>query len=253
MTDQIPADKVREILDEWERIKEYADWDDLDTLVKDIRALLPPPPLPTLADMTEDDLAECQWMQADTEARGRAVVVVPEWGAGHAELLDRWGNSFYAAHDTITPRPGLPRLEWPGDQQPAPAPALPDGWRLADHPEHGRVVVTDDTPGLDGWVYGVFASDMDGTGFDWHPYDPGELTLLDTPAPPPNTLALGSIWDDTDALADPCEESGRDQITVTDKDGYAFIWAHDAEWWEGSAKPIDAPFTIIHTGRKDDQ
>lgn len=117
MTDQtIPARKVRPILDEWERIKEYADWEAMDILVQSVRNLLPA--RPTLADMTREERDGCERMQCDVEHRGRAVVIVPEWGAGHAELLDRWGSVFYAAHDTITPRPDLPRLEWPGDKKP---------------------------------------------------------------------------------------------------------------------------------------
>ena len=86
--------------------------------------------------------------------------------------------------------------------------------------------------------------------------EPDEPTYLDQEAPaalPESTLALGSKWNDTNALADACEESGRDQITVLDANNYAFIWAYDAEWWKGSAQPIDAPFTIIHTGREADQ
>ena len=173
MTDQIPAAKVRPILDEWERIKEYADWEAMDNLVQDVRALLP---APTLADMTEDDLAECQWMQADTEARGRAIIIVAEWVDGHAELIDRWGNSFYAAHDTITPRPDLPRMEWPGDKKPDPA--LPDGWRLADHQKYGRVIVTNPDPDIHGRVYVVRPAD-DPMGYDWFFSDPDDLTYLD--------------------------------------------------------------------------
>ena len=67
------------------------------------------------------------------------------------------------------------------------------------------------------------------------------------------TITLGSKWNNTNALADACEESGRDQITVIDANNYAFVWAYDAEWWEGSAQPTDAPFTIIHTGLEADQ
>ena len=61
MTNQmIPARKVRPILDEWERIKEYADWEDMDNLVQDVRDLLPPP---TLADMTEEERAARQALE----------------------------------------------------------------------------------------------------------------------------------------------------------------------------------------------
>ena len=190
MTDQIPADKVRAILDGWERIKEHADWDDIDNLVQDVRALLPTPPRPTLA----------------------------------------------------------------------PSPALPDGWRLADHKDHGRVIVTNPNQESDGYSYCIFSSDMDSTGFDWHPYDPEALTYIDQEADtadavPPNTLAVGSVWDDTDALARACEETGRDHIAVTDRNGGVSVWDARRDDWRGHyrAVPKYAPYTIIHTGQEDDQ
>ena len=64
------------------------------------------------------------------------------------------------------------------DQNPAPAPALPDGWRLADHEGHGRVIVTTQTPGSDGNVFFVLPSDGP-LGYDWFFCDPAELTYID--------------------------------------------------------------------------
>ena len=58
------------------------------------------------------------------------------------------------------------------------APALPDGWRLADHEDHGRVIVTTPTPDDDGDVYFAFPFD-DLTGYDWDACHPDELTFLD--------------------------------------------------------------------------
>ena len=69
--------------------------------------------------------------------------------------------------------------------------------------------------------------------------------------PRPNTLAVGSTWDDAAALTRACDESERDQIVVLEADGYAFIWSYAANWWEGSVPPIDPPYTIIHTGKAD--
>ena len=185
MTDQIPADKVREILEEWERIKEYADWDDLDTLVKDIRDLLPRRrPRPTLADMTTQERTRCRWMQADVEeCSTRCVIANPYWDDGTAHVL--WPGGFMGEINwkSITPRPDLQRLEWPGDKKPAPAPALPDGWRLADHKDNGRVIVTNPTPsGGDGRVYFVLPDDDDTLGYDWESCDPDELTYIDQEA-----------------------------------------------------------------------
>ena len=74
----------------------------------------------------------------------------------------------------------------------------------------------------------------------------------DTPTPP-NALAVGSEWEDADALAEACEESGRDQIVVLNRAGYAFIWDEPDSRWEGYASPRTAPFTILHTGFEADQ
>ena len=133
-------------------------------------------------------------MQADTEKRGRAIITDHDWWDGHAGLIDRQGKSFRAAHDTITPRPDLPRWEWPGDKKPDTSATVPE-----------------------------------------------------------STLTVGSVWNNTDALADACEESGRDQIVVLDRTGDAYVWDGEAEWWECSAPPSFGPYTIIHAGRKADQ
>lgn len=63
------------------------------------------------------------------------------------------------------------------DESIASAPALPGDWRLADHKNNGRVIVT--TPNNDGRVYYVLPSDLDGLGFDWLFCHADELTYLD--------------------------------------------------------------------------
>ncbi len=213
--------------------------------------------LPTLSDMTPEERAECRWMQCDVEDyEGRAVILLPNATGGRAILTDRGGSVIYEDHDCITPRPDLPRLTWPGDtpETPAhPSPDLPEGWRLADHEKYGRVVVTNTAPDSLGRV--SFVAPAPGTiGNDWHICKPTELTYLDTPAPaPPNTLTVGSVWNDVDALARACEESGRDQIVVSEHGGCIFVWDEMAEWWAGSAPPQYTPCTIIHAGREADQ
>lgn len=75
----------------------------------------------------------------------------------------------------------------------------------------------------------------------------------DTPTPP-NALAVGSEWEDADALAEACEESGRDQIAVTDKEGDVSVWGAYKDWWEtGTPGHGFEPFTIIHAGKEADQ
>ena len=68
------------------------------------------------------------------------------------------------------------------------------------------------------------------------------------PHDPPNSITVGSKWNDPAALARACNESQRDQMTVLDANGYAYIWSYEAEWWESSVLPVDAPFTVVNTG-----
>lgn len=65
------------------------------------------------------------------------------------------------------------------NQKPAPAPALPDGWRLADHQKYGRVVVTTQTPNINGYVYVVIPDAEIFAGYDWRLCNPEELAYLD--------------------------------------------------------------------------
>ena len=88
---------------------------------------------------------------------------------------------------------------------------------------------------------------------DGTPPQPESGSYLDTnqeadPHVPPSTLTVGSKWNDPAALARACNESPRDQIVVIDALGYAYIWSYEAEWWEGSVLPSDAPLTVVHTG-----
>lgn len=169
----IPADKIRRALDD--PGLSAAD------VVEVIRELLPAPPRPTLADMTREERRASKWMQADVD-HTRVVILVSDLRAGRVALLDRWGDVIYKDHDTVTPRPDLPPMTWPGDQKPAPAPApaLPEGWRLAVHPDYGLVVVTSGTPDEGGLVAFVHRDDdlHRGHGYDW--CKPAELTFLDT-------------------------------------------------------------------------
>lgn len=257
MTDQqIPADKVRQII---ARHRDGASHKG-GLILDDLKALLP---RPTLADMTDEERAECQWMQADVyDTKAGGEWVIRDSHVNTVNLVSRSGKCLTAAPKDVTPRPDLPRLEWPGTEKPEPerVPALPVGWRIADHRKYGRVIVTNTTPNRDGYVYYLHLSNRDATRFDWDICDPDELTYIDTDqeadtsnAVPPNTLTVGSVWNDADALARACEQSGRDQITVLEHGGYVYVWDGTAEWWEGSAPPNTAPFTIIHTGKETNQ
>lgn len=262
MTDQtIPADLTPE---EVEAAREWATSylagfykpGHADAAARALTALLPTPSRPTLADMTPRERRACQWLQADVKGvETRAVIVNPHEEDGTASVVWPGGFNEPADWEEVTPRPDLPRREWPGDEKPAPA--LPEGWRLADHPDFGRVIVTN-TTGRNGHVYVVLPAEY-GRGFDWHLCAPGELTYIDQEADtadtvPESTLAVGSEWGDADALAQACRESGREQIVVVDTRGTAGMW--DKGLWGWRASVPDAkftPYTIIHIGREDDQ
>lgn len=195
MTDQtIPADKVRDLRDQYARLIVDAGTKEARAyyghVVDDLDALLPAPPRPTLADMTDDQRLACQWMQADVENRRERYVIANPFDEGNdAALIAPDGKIGWILPGYVTPRPDLPRMEWPSE-----APV------------------------------------------------------------PPNTLTKGSEWDDTDALARACRESGRTQITVIDRDGDVSVWDESAENWHGPHPiPKYSPFTITHTGRKADQ
>ena len=199
--------------------------------------LAPDLPAPTLAEMTTAERAATVGMWATINPSDD----LPAWRG----IIARANRSVALVCNPDDMRMGL-KPDPVTASIVTPDPTVPRAWNANGDPAH-----TEPAPDADGHVYFV-APAPDPIGNDWHLCRKDELTYLDTPAPP-NTITLGSKWNNTDALANACDESGRDQITVTDTNGYAFIWAYDAEWWEGSAQPIDAPYTIIHTGREADQ
>lgn len=205
MTDQtIPADKVQAVVD-WLLDEELAngglDEEIAPTLAAraqmcwEVRAKLLALLRPTLADMTDEERAACIRMQCDTgpnrSVRGFIADVYP----GGCRVIERdtckWRS---CSDDLVTPRPDLPRMEWPSD-------------KAADTPD----------------------------------------------AVPPNTLAVGSVWDDADALTLACRQSELNQIAVIDCDGDVHVWGADAEWWQTWPSYGCAPYAIIHAGKKADQ
>ena len=80
----------------------------------------------------------------------------------------------YATHPNTTKKETIPMT----DQ----IPALPEGWRLADHEKYGRIIVTNDTPTTDGHVHFVMPNPSDPLGYDWMFCRPAELTYIDAAA-----------------------------------------------------------------------
>ena len=125
MTDQnIPnvTDDDRRLAREWAAFIESRRDNWTDRIRAAARVILnagPAPPLPTLADMTEEERAACQWMQADVaDHNTRYVIANPHDRHGEATLIAPDGQIEWILPDYVTPRPDLPRMEWPaGDQE----------------------------------------------------------------------------------------------------------------------------------------
>ena len=82
------------------------------------RTLIAMMPRPTLADMTPEERAECQWMQADVKGDdSRAVIVNAFWDRGISRVMCPGGFIEQIGWERVTPRPDLPRMEWPGTGQ----------------------------------------------------------------------------------------------------------------------------------------
>lgn len=221
-------------------------------------ALLPDPPRPTLAGMTPEERAGCRWMQADVSERDtRYVIATPHDRHGDVALIDADGKIDWTLPEYVTPRPDLPRLEWPGDTPAPAAPALPEGWRLADHRAYGRVVVTNTVPDTEGHVYFV-APAPEPLGNDWHPCDPGELTYLDTDQEAEDVTPAPKAGDVIETADDPRLDTLPVGSVLADCDG------DDVEkterGWKGDGyipRPIEGrkfgPWTVCRIGKEADQ
>lgn len=278
MNDQIPAvtDDDRRRAYEWAKSVEA----NLDTwggrLSAPARVILnavPTPPRPTLADMTDDERAACLRMQCDTAPNRSVRGFIADIYPGGCRIIERdtweWRS---CSDDMVTPRPDLPRMEWPADEEAedgppvkagtviesaddARIPALPVGSVLLDR--EGEEV-TRMGKGPDTWD-GPGYIPIAGDGTEYGPWTVARLPKKSDPsdavqevdAVPESTLAVGSVWHDVDALTRACRESGRDQITVTDRDGDVSVWGADERWWATGAPDYGfEPYTILHDGKK---
>ena len=158
MTDQtIPADKVRAWVTAWETTRpEHRTLEDAEGIIQALRDLLPPPPRPTLADMTDEERDECRWMQCDIEGQGGAWMIVAPFDdddEDYAHVVCRWGSKSWGfPAERITPRPDLPRMEWPGTEKDEDANTV----RVGD------VIESATDPRLDALPAGTVLVDCDG-------------------------------------------------------------------------------------------
>ena len=124
MTDQTihdVTDDDRRLAREWaSNVRRHADkhFPAARAIARVILNAVPSPPRPTLADMTNEERAACQWMQADVADHDtRYVIANPHDRHGEAALIAADGQIDWILPEYVTPRPDLPRMEWPGDQQ----------------------------------------------------------------------------------------------------------------------------------------
>lgn len=185
MTDKNLSDKVEKIATSMREAMrredpDYSDGEflaDMSRYIRDLENLSPDPPLPTMADMSMEERASCRWMQADVmNRRVRYVIANPFDDDYDAGMVSAEGEIEWFPAACVTPRPDLPRMAWPRTEKPAPD--LPVGWRVADHKENGRVIVTNTNPDRDGRVYYMLASE-NRFGYDSLFCYPEDLTYLD--------------------------------------------------------------------------
>ena len=119
MTDQIPSGLSPEDVEEARSYVAYfLDRPHASTstlaVARVLNALIPPPPRPTLADMTAWELEKSRWMQCDVEGEETRAVIVNPYTV--RVLWDDGALTTELAKD-VTPRPDLPRLTWPDDKE----------------------------------------------------------------------------------------------------------------------------------------
>lgn len=172
------ADLISSLPDEWvsaDELREVVADHHIDMsegLVEALGALLPAPTPPTLADMTPEERAECQWMQAEVDGRvyeGRAVITDIVEAEGKAKTILPSGQQFSFHISIVTPLPELPRMQWPGSE--------PEETHFDDLPDEVKQVMEESV----------------------EDYKAGRFVDFDTPeSPAPRTMAEIE-WDDAEA------------------------------------------------------
>ena len=121
MTDQtVPnvTDDDRKLAREWAEHVESsrATWGDrFRAAARVILHDLPTPTPPTLAEMSPEERAASEWMQADVAGLdGDWLIIDPFDDEVRVHVIGRKGNSRILPADFVTPRPDLPRMEWSG-------------------------------------------------------------------------------------------------------------------------------------------
>lgn len=150
----IDAEKVQELIDTYKHARDgnaagTEGWVMNHLVVSNLESLLTPP-LPTLADMPPEYREWCQWMQARLGGETESVVIV---SIGTVKAWVMWDNGIIDTkdHDEVTPRPDLPRLEWPAQEPriPETPPAETLNNASSDTPRNPR---PEDVPAGEPWL-----------------------------------------------------------------------------------------------------
>lgn len=119
MNDDNLADQVREIAEKMHLHASYSnvlgtEEEYIRFFARQLDELVP---VPTMADMSEEERAECKWMQCDAGPHGRRglIVKVKSWSV---YVVDKETGAYSDyTPDLVTARPDLPRFEWNGTDQ----------------------------------------------------------------------------------------------------------------------------------------
>lgn len=172
MTDQIFYEELRATIRD--AIASYLDTYTDEELRELATESLNLPPRPTLAGMAPSKRAACQWMQADVEDHSvRYVIAAPFDEDDDAVLLDADGAVDWFSPERVTPRPDLPRMEWPRDTG---IPGVAVGVPVTDPDLIHRI--SDEAP--PGTI--VVEANLSATvrnGRYWHSAEEGHLTLAE--------------------------------------------------------------------------
>ena len=162
MTDQnMPADKVEKIVASMREAMRrddpyYSDGEfleDMSGYIRDLEALLPTPPLPTLEDMTPVARRECQWMQCEVRGERRIItLVLDDSDENYVVMLDSSGYISHCPFEWVTPLPDLPRMTWPGTEKDEDANTV----------KAGDVIDSADDPRISALPVGTILLDRDG-------------------------------------------------------------------------------------------
>lgn len=75
---------------------------------------------PTLADMTNQERAACQWAQCEVKGVRRRLIISYPGGPGEpVGVLLPYGHLIDRDPRDVTPRPDLPRMAWPNNEEEA--------------------------------------------------------------------------------------------------------------------------------------